>query len=87
VLCFKKLDPGLSGCIPVSSFDVLFAMLQQNEIIGSKSKQAAAIARLDPEGTNLIHLGPFLTWVSLEDQPDSKTKSKDFCYISLLSSD
>jgi Ca2+-binding EF-hand superfamily protein len=65
VLCFKKLDPELHGCIPSEALPTLFAILQQNDVIGSKSILATAVLRLDPEQEHVIKLQPFLQWVAL----------------------
>lgn len=76
ILCFKKLDPNLTGTISRAAFEVLFAMLLQNELIGSKSNLASALARLDSEGEDKIQYSAFLNWISLEDCADNKQKSK-----------
>lgn len=65
ILCFKKLDASLTGRIDRAAFQVLFAMLLQNELIGSKSNLNSALARLDPEGEDKIEYGAFLNWISL----------------------
>lgn len=65
ILCFKKLDADLTGRIDRAAFEVLFAMLLQNEIIGSKSNLSSALARLDPEGEDKIQYSAFLNWISL----------------------
>jgi hypothetical protein len=65
VLCFKKLDSDMHGSIPSEALPTLFAILQQNEVIGAKSNLATAGLRLDPEQEHFIKLQPFLQWVAL----------------------
>ena len=64
-LCFKKLDPALLGVITVNAFETLFAMLLQNELIGSKSTIHSAVEKMDAKGERRITFASFIEWIEL----------------------
>lgn len=64
-LCFMRLDSSRQGVVTSDQFRMLYAMLQQNEVIGYKGRLETALVKLDPEQEQLVRFDVFLDWVSL----------------------
>lgn len=63
-LCFMRLDTARRGVVTSDQFRMLYAMLQQNELIGYKGRLETALVKLDPEHEQLVRFDAFLDWVS-----------------------
>ncbi|KAJ1426261.1 hypothetical protein B484DRAFT_450772, partial [Ochromonadaceae sp. CCMP2298] len=75
VLCFRRFDEGMQGCVPCSCLEMLHLMLAQNGVISSRSQAEAVAALGSAAEEDSLHLAAFLQWLAAQESPDAENQS------------